>query len=207
MGDAMVTMAAGTKFRSMTPSPATPDDSAQFATASLDFSTLDFSTLVRQHQAMVFSIALHSLRNHPAAEEVAQDVFLQLHAKLESLDSEDHVKFWLRRVTSHRCIDYLRRHKLPPLSAIPIDEIPEPAAKTPELDPLMSRKLTQVIASLPEKPRMVMILRYQEDMTAEEISDALGMPVATVRSHVQRSLTLLREKLTAITSRRTGGTK
>ena len=62
-------------------------------------------------------------------------------------------------------------------------------------DPLLNRRLRQLIATLPEKPRMVMVLRYQEDLTPEEISDVLEMPVRTVKSHLQRSLGMLREKI------------
>ena len=77
-------------------------------------------------QAMVFSIALHFLRDRQAAEELAQDVFLHLHQHLESLKSPEHITFWLRKVTSHRCIDYSRRRKW---SQVSLDEVPElPAA-------------------------------------------------------------------------------
>jgi len=66
-----------------------------------------------------------------------------------------------------------------------------PAAR----DPMLSRTLQRLVASLPEKPRMAMILRYQEDLDPSEIAAALDMPVRTVKSHLQRSLALLREKL------------
>jgi len=52
-----------------------------------------------------------------------------------------------------------------------------------------------VIASLPEKARLIVILRYQEDLGPEDIAAVLAIPVATVKSHLQRSLALLREKL------------
>ena len=48
---------------------------------------------------------------------------------------------------------------------------------------------------MPDKPRLVMILRYQEDMEATEIANVLSMPLGTVKSHLQRSLKLLRDKL------------
>jgi RNA polymerase sigma-70 factor, ECF subfamily len=153
---------------------------------------IGFPDLVRRHQSMVFSIALHFLTDRSAAEELAQDVFLQLHANLLSLKSEDHVIFWLRKVTAHRCIDYKRRRTVPQVS---LEEVAEPAVPARAEDPFLQRKLRQVIASLPEKPRLVMILRYQEDMGPEEIAEALSMPVATVKSHLQRTLALLREKV------------
>ena len=153
----------------------------------------DFAQLVQRHQSMVFSIALHFLADRQAAEELAQDVFLQLHANLAALKSEDHVTFWLRKVTSHRCIDYKRRRQLPQIS---IEDAPEPEAPARSTDLFLARRLRQLVASLPESPRLVMILRYQEDMGAEDIAQALAMPLATVKSHLQRSLALLREKVT-----------
>lgn len=156
----------------------------------------DFAQIVRLHQSMVFSIAQHFLADRQAAEELAQDVFLQLHAHLPTLKSEAHVTFWLRKVTAHRCIDYKRRRKLSQLSLDDAPETAAPAAPAQSSDPFLAKRLRHVVASLPEKPRMVVILRYQEDMGAEEIAEVLAMPLATVKSHLQRSLAMLREKLT-----------
>ena len=153
----------------------------------------DFADLVRRYQSMVFSIARHFLADRSAAEELAQDVFLRLHTTLPTLQSEEHVKFWLRKVTAHRCIDYQRRRKLPQVS---LDEAPEPASPAPSSDPFVARKLQQFVASLPEKPRLIVILRYQEDMLPEDIAAVLAMPVATVKSNLHRSLALLRDKVT-----------
>jgi RNA polymerase sigma-70 factor, ECF subfamily len=153
----------------------------------------DFADLVHRYQSMVFSIAQHFLRETAAAEELAQDVLLQLHAALSTLKSEEHVKFWLRKVTAHRCIDYQRRRKLPQVS---LDEAPEPESPAQSPDPLVAKRLQQFVASLPEKPRLIVILRYQEDMLPEDIAAVLAMPVATVKSHLQRSLALLRDKVT-----------
>jgi RNA polymerase sigma-70 factor, ECF subfamily len=73
--------------------------------------------------------------------------------------------------------------------------VPECAAPANEGDPLLSRRLRRFVASLPERPRLIVILRYQEDLAAEEISNVPAMPVATVKSHLQRSLAMLREKM------------
>jgi RNA polymerase sigma-70 factor (ECF subfamily) len=59
----------------------------------------------------------------------------------------------------------------------------------------MDETLRRLVASLPETPRMVMVLRYQEDLDPSEIAEVLEMPVATVKSHLQRALAMLREKL------------
>ena len=157
-----------------------------------DSSRLDFEDLVRRHQAMVFSIAYHFLQDRAAAEELAQDVFLQLYQHLPSLESSGHVTFWLRRVAAHRCIDYARRRKRPYVS---LDAAPEPMREERGRDYFLSRRVRALIAALSYKARLVVILRYQEDLTPNEIAEATGMPVATVKSQLQRSLAMLRDKL------------
>jgi RNA polymerase sigma-70 factor (ECF subfamily) len=142
---------------------------------------------------MVFSIALHFLGDYGAAEELAQDVFVQLQKNLASLESDAHITFWLRKVTAHRCIDQKRRQK--PLQ-VSLEDAPEPSVSARPSDPFLERRLRQFVASLPEKPRLVLILRYQEDLLPEDIAQVLSMPVSTVKSHLQRSLAMLREKVT-----------
>ena len=153
---------------------------------------MDFADIVRHYQSMVFSIARHFLGDTSSAEELAQDVFLQLHSALDGLESGEHVKFWLRKVTAHRCIDHRRRRRPRQVS---LEDAPEPTSPENAGDPLLARRLRQYVASLPEKPRLVTILRYQEDMLPEDIAEVLAMPVATVKSHLQRSLAMLREKV------------
>jgi len=142
---------------------------------------------------MVFSLAYHFLQDRALAEDVTQEVFLQLFREHETLATDQHVRFWLRKVASHRCIDAARRRKIRPRLAL--DEIREPVARESFHDPMLNETLRKLIATLPEAPRMIMVLRYQEDMDPTELADAVGMPVATVKSHLHRSLTMLREKM------------
>jgi RNA polymerase sigma-70 factor, ECF subfamily len=155
--------------------------------------TLDFAGLVEEHQSMVFSVAYHFLHDRPAAEEVAQEVFLSLHRHLRDLQSAAHAGFWLRKVAVQRSIDEARRRKRRP--QVSLEAVAEPAFRMRPGDPMLGAALRRLIASLPEGPRMVMILRYQEDLDPSEIAAILQMPVGTVKSHLQRSLALLRDKL------------
>jgi RNA polymerase sigma-70 factor, ECF subfamily len=150
-----------------------------------------FPELLRAHQAMVFSIAYHFIRDPGSAEEIAQDVFLQLFRNLEKLESEAHVVHWLRKATSNRCIDFVRKRKM----QVSMADVPEPSAPAQSGDLLLSQKLRKLIASLPEKSRMMMVLRYQEDLMPEEIAGILDMPVSTVKSQLQRALALMRAKI------------
>ena len=103
-----------------------------------------------------------------------------------------HLRSWLRRTTAHRCIDALRRRKV--RGEVPLEESFHIAAEHSETDPLLQGQLKRLIASLPEKPRMILILKYGEDMGAEDIASLMNLPAATVRSHLQRTLKLLRDK-------------
>ena len=153
----------------------------------------DFAELVREHQSMVFSVCWHFLHDRDLAEDVAQEVFLGLHRNLGSIQSAAHAGNWLHKVAVQRSIDAGRRRSRRPQVALA--DVAEPAAETVVRDPMLGETLRRLIATLPETPRMVMILRYQEDLDPAEIGQAMEMPVATVKSHLQRSLALLREKL------------
>ena len=152
-----------------------------------------FAVLVREHQSMVFSIAYNFLRNDAVAEELAQEVFLELYHSVSSIETPAHLTYWLRRVATHRCIDHSRRQKNRP--AVALEDIAEPAGAPPMEDHFLGDALRKLTAALPEKPRSVLILRFQEDLDPSEIAKVLGMPLNTVKSHLQRSLTILREKL------------
>jgi RNA polymerase sigma-70 factor (ECF subfamily) len=155
----------------------------------------DFEQLVDEHQSMVFSLAWRMTGDRGLAEEIAQDVFLELDGHLDKIESPQHACYWLRRVTMSRCCDALRRRRVRGMDLWV--EIEENHGAQPEdrVSPLGAR-LEQLLATLPESQRAALILRYQEDLTPEEIAATLQAPLATVKSHLQRGLKLLRAKAT-----------
>jgi RNA polymerase sigma-70 factor (ECF subfamily) len=155
----------------------------------------EFRRLVEQHQRMVFSLALRVTGERGTAEEVAQDAFLELFRCGERMLSEDHTRFWLRRVTVHRATDALRRRSRQP-EADAEEWLEEQAA--PENDAALNGAvlalLEELLRGLPEAMRVAVVLRYQEEMSPDEIATLLGQPVNTVKSNLQRGLQLLRRK-------------
>src|ERR1700674_1221916 len=112
------------------------------ATAPVFFGTLDqtlrraatgdhesFATLIHEHQDMVFSIAWHFLHDRGRAEEIAQEVFLQLYRTLGQTEPPPHLPFWLRRETANRCIDESRRGRW---RVVTLDEVSDVAHDTNE---------------------------------------------------------------------------
>ena len=172
--------------------PAQKEDSSLLVRARAGDSGA-FELLVRRHQASVFSIGYRMLNRRDAAEDLAQDVFLQLYRKLDSIESFEHLGFWLRRVAANLAIDWLRRASWS--RTAPLDEGVEVPVHEPEQDPLMDRELVRLLGELAPAARAVMVLRYQEDRDVAEIATALDMPVNTVKSHIKRSLTAMRGKM------------
>jgi RNA polymerase sigma-70 factor, ECF subfamily len=151
-----------------------------------------FAQLVRTHQARIFSVALRLCGRRADAEELAQDVFVQLHGALAQIASDDHLRHWLLRAISHRCIDRLRslgrRGQLVPLELVPeIEAVPDTQA-----DPLVAARLRRLLLALKPEARAVMLLRYQEDLDPAEIAALLAISVNTVKSHLRRSLDWMR---------------
>jgi RNA polymerase sigma-70 factor (ECF subfamily) len=153
-----------------------------------------FAALVHRHRNGVFSLALRMLGSRASADDLAQEVFIQLHSHLPTLESAEHLLFWLRRVTTHRAIDQLRRRTR--LALAPLDDAADLAGEPDTGDPLLQRRLRQLLLDLKPDARAVMILRFQEDLDPVEIAGVLEMPVNTVKSHLKRSLDTLRSTLT-----------
>ncbi len=153
----------------------------------------DFEELVDAHQAMVFSLAVRMTGDRGLAEEIAQDVFLELDRNMDRMESPEHACFWLRRVTMSRSTDALRRRRVRGMDLwVEIEErhgLPAEERTSP-----VSSRLEALLTTLPEAQRSAILLRYQEEMTPVEIAAALGSPLATVKSHLQRGLKLLRAK-------------
>ncbi len=171
------------------------EDREETLTRARNGDSAAFAMLIRQHQGMVFSLALHVLRSRPAAEDLAQEVFLELYRHLSRIESAAHASSWLRRVTSHRCIDEIRRRQHRPEQTV--DVLPDRGLAPVAREYFLEDRLQALVATLPARARMVVVLRFQEELDPSEIAETLSMPVNTVKSHLRRSLNLLRAKLTA----------
>ena len=133
------------------------------------------------------------LSDRHRAEDLAQEVFLQLYRTLDGIDSDTHLAFWLRKVAVNRAIDRMRmesRHDNEPLTeAVAVADEPI------EDDPLLHKRMADLVAQLPPAARAVVVLRYQEDLDPTDIASTLDMSINTVKSHLKRSLTLLRARV------------
>jgi len=155
----------------------------------------DFEELVDAHQSMVFSLAWRMTGDRGLAEEIAQDVFLELDRHMDRIESAEHACFWLRRVAMSRSADALRRRRVRRVDLwVEVEE--QHGAPPEERSSPVAARLEHLLSTLPEAQRAALVLRYQEDLTPEEIAATLDTPLATVKSQLQRGLKLLRAKAT-----------
>lgn len=155
-----------------------------------------FEQLVDEHQSMVFSLALRMTGDRGLAEEIAQDAFLELDRNLHKIVGPVHALAWLRRVTMSRAADALRRRRVRGVDLwVEINE--NHGSRMEERTSPLGSRLEGLLATLPEAQRSALVLRYQEGLTPDEIAVVLDAPLATVKSHLQRGLKLLRAKATS----------
>ena len=148
-----------------------------------------FLRAVKQHQNMVYRMALHYFGNPYDAEDVMQEVFLRLYRQEKPFDGEEHLRRWLMRVTVNLCKDSLKspwRKRRVDLNVLAV----EPVFDRPE-----QRDLYREVMALPEKYRTVLDLYYYEELSTREIAELLKLRQTTVTTRLARARNALKDRL------------
>ncbi len=145
--------------------------------------------VVLQYSGTLYRIAFTALHSAPDAEDIVQEVFLQLLRTRQQFASQEHEKAWLIRVTINLSRNRLRRSSR---SELPLEQCAEPAAQD---DLVQTSELLQAVLALPEKYSTIIHLYYYEDYTIKEIAHILSLPVPTVGTRLARGRALLRTTL------------
>lgn len=166
-----------------------------------------FEVLMRRHNQLLFRTARSILKNDAEAEDAVQEGYLRAWRALGEFRTESRLSTWLVRIVANEALGRLRRTgaQVIPLEAAMTSPEPETQAAltdTPERGPEHSALRSQVrlllesrIDLLPEVYRTVFMLRAVEEMSVEEVAQALDIPEATVRTRFFRARSLLREGL------------
>ena len=161
-----------------------------------------FDALVRRYQRKVYFVALRMLKNHDAADDVAQDAFVNAYRAIGTFKPGSNFYTWLYRICMNRCFNYLEKEKhLVPESAFGKGSSPLERASA-EADPLddvagteTARRIEGAIDSLSPAYKAVFVLRAYEEMSYEEIAESLGISTGTVMSRLFRAREKLQEML------------
>lgn len=160
-----------------------------------------FERLVLRYERRIYNLALRLLGSPADAEDATQEAFVRAFTSLASFRGDSQFGTWLYRVAVNACHDELRRRKrerVDDLGAAPARARPGAAGTDPErmveraeVHDLVGRAL----ADLPAEYRAAVVLRDLHDLSYEEIADALGVAVGTVKSRIHRGRQLLRSRL------------
>jgi RNA polymerase sigma factor (sigma-70 family) len=156
-----------------------------------------FEMLMRRHQALVFGIATRYLGDRALGRDVMQDVFLALWRERERYKAGGRFRSYLASMTFHRCHMVTRGRKNHDKRALreseerDAEELPVEAL----LERERAREVRALLSQVPDHHRRVLVLRFAEELELEEIAEATGHPLGTVKSHLFRGLKTLRELL------------
>ena len=148
-----------------------------------------FETVYNNYANMLFRLAFSYLNNREDAQDVVQDVFTKYMCGLHFPMDKEHEKAWFIRVTINQCHDFLRRRKHRTHSSL--DEMEDFPANEQEI-PFI---LEEILQSLPEKYRAVIILHYLEGFSVQEIAAICKISVSATKMRLLRGRELLKEEL------------
>jgi RNA polymerase sigma-70 factor (ECF subfamily) len=156
-----------------------------------------------RYRDRVFSIALNFLKGeHAAAEDVTQEVFVKVFRAASSFRQDARLSTWLYRIVANACLDELRRRRkvllfgdMPPAIHPTV-----PAVEPPETD----TDVTRAVSRLSPRLRIAVLLRYYDDLSYDEIAQALGVTAGTVASRLSRAHAILARDLAHLRSTSSG---
>jgi RNA polymerase sigma-70 factor (ECF subfamily) len=149
-----------------------------------------FAELVRRRQSPVRNLMRRCCREADLADDLAQQVFLQVWLKLRTLKHPEAFGAWLKRLAISIWLQQLRKKDALRNSA-ELDGFEAGLAEAPG----MSMDLDDALATLPETMRLCVVLSYQEGMSHREIAAATGLPLGTIKSCISRGSERLRQRL------------
>ncbi len=161
------------------------------------------SELYDRYVRLVFSLANQIVRDEAIAEEITQDVFLQVWNKAATFQPKNgRVISWLASVTRYRAIDVLRRqnarpegHHVPIEDDLALGDDPDDWVELAVDTYLDRQKVHQALLGLPVDQRKALILAFFEGLTQEEISKTLDEPLGTIKTRIRLAMQKLRQSL------------
>ena len=192
-----------------------PDKTSKSSSSRDDITLVDaalggdqraYEHLVEKYQRSLFFHILKMVRNRDVVDDLVQEAFAKAFDCLNSYNKEYAFSTWIYRIATNHTIDFLRKKKLQTFS---IDEpvpgkdgdmrmeLPDEFSET-DRDILRKerRKLIRnAVESLPEKYRVVIRMRHMDEMSYEEISEVMNLPLGTVKAHIFRARELLNKYL------------
>lgn len=163
-----------------------------------------FGIIVSRWERKIFALCFGMLAREEEAKDAAQETFISAYRNLKNFRGEAKVSSWLHRIAVNQCLTFKRREKIRSESYLDDESETEdkifiaPVSFSPSKQIEQSERLAlvrQAVSSLPIELKQVIVMKEFEEMTFQEISDNLDLPLSTVKSRLYTALKQLRMKL------------
>ncbi len=172
--------------------------------SALNGNTKSYEKLMNRYKRNVYYIALKLLQNENDAEDATQECFMKAFASLDKYEAKYAFSTWLYKIASNTCVDIYRKKKLETFSLASSthdeegNEIQINDTKFLTPDNGLEKKerkeiINKIVSSLPEKYRILIELRYYEELSYDEIAVSTNLPLGTVKAQLKRAKTILQE--------------
>jgi RNA polymerase sigma factor (sigma-70 family) len=144
--------------------------------------------LLREIEHQVYRTAYYLLNNEQDAMDASQDALIRIYTKIDSYEEKAQFRTWVQRIVTNICIDKFRRKK--PSVSIDEHDMVFQAGDNVEnevFSAYAAEEIREAIGKLPEHHRTVVVLRYLQDFSYNEIADSLNLPLNTVKSYLFRA--------------------
>ncbi len=188
--------------------PASPDPDAALMLRVKRGDVRAFAELVDKYKQPVVNFICRMLRDETEAEDLAQNVFLQVYKSADRYRVSARFSTWLFTIARNLCLNEIRRRSRHPAGSLDAphpehDDLPRPQFEDRETslppDALLHReleqKIEQALADLPESQRTAILLCRQQDLSYEEIAEVLGCSLSATKSLIHRGRETLKQKL------------
>ncbi len=186
--------------------PVIPSD-AELVRQALAGSQAAYQDLVRRYATPAVNLAARMVQDRALAEDLAQEAFARAFEHLSTYDQQRRFVSWFFQILHNLTVDYLRRKRPAVVSLDELEEAGHPSVDTTSLGASpeagaeqaeLARALDAALSLIRPEYREAVVLRYREDLTIEEIADAMSVPVGTVKTYLYRA----RKELGSILSAR-----
>jgi RNA polymerase sigma-70 factor (ECF subfamily) len=188
--------------------PANPDPDAALMLRVKQGDTAAFTELVEKYKQPVMNLVYRTLRDATEAEDLAQNVFVQVYKSAHRYKTTARFSTWLFTIARNLCLNEIRRRSRHPAESLdvshpeqedqPLRQFEDKKTFSPPdllLQGELARKIEAALAELPENQRTAILLCRQEEMSYEEIAEVLGCSLSATKSLIHRGREALKDKL------------
>ena len=159
-----------------------------------------YATLVERYGGRAYNIALRITNDRDAANDCAQEAFIRAYRALHQYDPALPFGPWLFRIATNASLNYVQRWRAHDAAVDELPDAPDDQDEGPEATAVRRDELAEVISAMEELPapyRAALTLRHMQQLSYQEVADALEIPLGTVKTHLHRARAALKARLAA----------